>query len=109
MKTLNWNAWGTDHPITFRISRYTNNNNLYIGMITWEEDWPEPWSDLTVNLDAKCAENCAYIDTNNNTDRIVEWLITNKLATLTGEMRSSGFCIYPEMKFNMGKLMEYVS
>ena len=34
MKTLNWNAWGTDHPITFRISRYANNKNLYIGMIT---------------------------------------------------------------------------
>ena len=34
MKTLNWNAWVTDHPITFRISRYANNNNLYIGMIT---------------------------------------------------------------------------
>ena len=24
-------------------------------------------------------------------------------------MRSSGFCVYPEMKFNMDKIMEYVS
>jgi hypothetical protein len=78
-------------------------------MITWEEDWPEPWSDLTVNLGVKCADNCAYIDTNNNGDRIVEWLITNKIATLTGGMRSSGFCVYPEMKFNMDELMKYVN
>ena len=108
MSRLTLNAWGKNHPITFRLSRYADNNNLYVGMITWEEGWPEPWSDLTVNLGVKCAENCAYIDTNNNSDRIVEWLITYKIAILTGGMRSSGFCVYPEMKFNMEELMKYV-
>ena len=109
MKTINWNAWGTNHPITFRLSRYADNGNLYVGMITHEDGYPEPWSDLTVNLDVKCAANCAFIDTNNNSDRIVEWLITNKLATLTGRMESSGFCVYPEMKFNMEELKKYIA
>lgn len=26
MKTLNWNVWGTNHPITFRLSRYASRN-----------------------------------------------------------------------------------
>lgn len=109
MKTINLHSWGSDHPITFRLANYLAHNNLYVGMIVnHDPDFPEHWSDLTVNLDVKCAENCAYIDTNNNGDRIVEWLITNKLATLTGNMRSSGFCVYPEMKFNMRELMQYV-
>lgn len=108
MQTLNWNAWGKDHPVTFRLDNYSENGNLYVGMITWEEGWPEPWSDLTVNLSVKCAKDCAFIDTNNNSDRIVEWLITNKLATLTGRIQQSGFCVYPEMKFNMVELRKYI-
>ena len=108
MNTINWNAWGKDHPITFRLSKYAENDNLYVGMITWEEDFPEPWSDLTVNLSVKCDKDCAFIDTNNNGDRIVEWLTTNNLATLTGRVRQSGFCVYPEMKFNMVELMKYI-
>lgn len=108
MSRLTLNAWGKEHPITFRLDHYADNNNLYVGMVTHEDGYAEPWSDLTVNLDVKCAEDCAFIDTNNNSDRIVEWLITNRLATLTGGMRSSGFCVYPEMKFNMEELMKYV-
>ena len=107
MKTLNWNAWGKDHPITFRLDHYADNDNLYVGMITWEEDWPEPWSDLTVNLDVKCAEDCAFIDTNNNGEKILLWLIENNLGDLTGRMQPSGFCLFPEFKFNMDELMKY--
>lgn len=108
MNTLNWNHWGFDNPITFRLDHYAENNNLYVGMITHADGYPEPYSDLTVNLSVKCDENCAFIDTNNNGDRIVEWLITNKLAALTGRVRQSGFCVYPEMKFDMVELMKYV-
>ena len=108
MNTLNWNAWGRNHPITLRRDKYAANGNLYVGMITWEDGYPEPWSDLTVNIDVKCDENCAFIDTNNNSDRIVEWLITHKLATLTGRVRQSGFCVYPEMKFDMVELAKYI-
>lgn len=108
MKTLNWDPWGFDNPITFRLSNYAENGNLYVGMITHADGYPEPYSDLTVNLSVKCAENCAFIDINNNGDRIVEWLITNKLATLTGRIQPSGFCVYPEMKFDMVELAKYI-
>jgi hypothetical protein len=108
MQTLTLNAWGADHPIAFRLDHYADNRNLYVGMITWEDGWEEPWSDLTVNLDVKCAEDCAFIDTNNNGEKILLWLIQNNLGDLTGRMQPSGFCLFPEFKFNMEELMKYV-
>lgn len=108
MKTLILNKYWKAHPMTFNIDTYIQNGNLYVGLITHEEGYPEPWSDLTVNLGVKCKENCAYIDTNNNGNEIIEWLVENKLGVPTGHMRPSGFCVYPEFEFNMDVLMQYV-
>ena len=108
MKTLILNKYWKEHPMTFDIDIYLKNGNLYVGLITHEEGYPEPWSNLTVNLGVKCKENCAFIDTNNNGNEIIEWLCENKLGSLTGNMWPSGFCVYPEFKFNMDVLMQYV-
>lgn len=108
MKTLTLNKYRKQHPMTFVIGRYANNGNLYVGLITHEEGYPEPWQNLTVNLDMKCKENCAFIDTNNNGNEILWWLIDNGLGDVTEELRDSGFWVYPEFKFNMDKLFEYV-
>ena len=108
MKTLILNKYGKERPITFYLDNYLQNGNLYVGMITHEEGYPEPWSDLTVNLGVECKANCAYIDTNNNGDAIIAWLCENNLGYPTGHMRPSGFCIYPEFEFNMDVLMQYV-
>lgn len=109
MQKLTLNAWGVDNPITFHLASYLENNNLYVGMITHRDGYPEPYADLTVNLSVKCAEDCAFIDTNNCGRSIFEWLVLNELATPTGRFQQSGFCVYPEMKFNMDKLMKYVT
>ena len=61
MQTLTLNVWGKDHPITFELNRYLENNNLYVGMICHDDGYPEPWSDLTVNLSVKCAENSTLV------------------------------------------------
>lgn len=109
MQRLTLNAWGADHPITFHLANYAENNNLYVGMITHYEGYPEPYGDLTVNLSVKCAENCAFIDTNNCGEKILLWLIENKLGDLTGRMQPSGFCLFPEFEFDMNELMKYVT
>ena len=106
---INLNKYGNNHPMTFDLASYVENGNLYVGLVTNEEGYPEPWSNLTVNLSVNCDKDCGYIDTNNNGTEIVEWLITNKLGRLTGKMRTSGWCIYPEFKFNMEKLMQHVN
>lgn len=108
MSTLTLNAWGRNHTITLHTNHYAENGNLYVGLICWDEGWPEPWSDLTVNLSTPCRENCAFIDTNNNGWEIIAWLIENKLGKLTGRERASGWCSYPEFEFDMDEINKYM-
>jgi hypothetical protein len=112
MARLKLTAWGKEHEITLDISHYANNDNLYIGLVCWEDigngEYPEPWSDLTVNLDIRCRPNCAFIDINDNGKEIIDWLMANKLGTPTGRVAHSGFCAYPEFEFNMNEVNKYV-
>lgn len=105
---LNLTKYGKEHPMTFEVDRYLDNGNLYVGLITHEEGYPEPWQNLTVNLGVKCEENCAFIDTNNNGNEILHWLIDNGLGEVTHALKSNGYWVYPEFKFNMETLMKYV-
>jgi hypothetical protein len=105
---LNLYKYGNNHPITMQLSQYAENGNPYVGLITNEEGYNEPWSDLTVNLSILCEKNCAFIDTNNNGEEIIDWLISNNLGKLTGRIEPSGWCVYPEFEFNMEELAKYV-
>ena len=104
---INLNAWGKTHPIEFQFDNYVDNGNLYVGMVTTEDGYPEPWSSLTVNLGVKCAENCAFIDTNNNGVGIIDWLLQNNLGRLTGREMPSGWCRFLEFEFNMEELRKH--
>ena len=105
---INYNKYGKNHPMTFQLANYAENGNLYVGMITNYEGYPEPWSNLTVNLSVPCKPNCAYIDTNNNGSEIINWLESNGLGEKTGRVNFSGWCSYPEFEFNMEALMKHV-
>lgn len=108
MKMLTLNRWGKDHQMTFDLDNYLRNGNLYVGLISHDEGYPEPWSDLTVNLGTKCEANRAFIDVNNNGMDIMNWLVDNKLGRITAREKVSGFCVYPEFEFDMDVLMQYV-
>lgn len=108
MNKLNLNAWGNNHQITLETNTYAENGNLYVGLICWDDGFPLPWSNLTVNLGAKCKPNCSFIDTNNNGDGIISWLEANKLGKLTGRTKASGYCIYPEFEFDMDEVNKYL-
>lgn len=109
MKTLILKKYGKGHPMSFKLARYAENGNLYVGLITHEDGYPEPWQNLTVNLSVKCEENYAFIDTNNNGHEILYWLLENCLGILTGREMRSGFCVYPEFLFFPNRLLEYTS
>ena len=108
---INLKKYGKNHPMTFQLANYADNGSLYVGLITNEEGYPEPWSNLTVNLaeSSRCKPNCAYIDTNNNGDSIVDWLETNGFGEFTGRVGFSGFCIYPEFEFNMEEILKHLA
>ena len=107
MKTLKLNVWGKEHDVTFTTNEYAENGNLYVGIVCFDDGYPEPWSDLTVNLSVKCESNCAFIDTNNNGAGIINWLEDYGIAKSTGRMKQSGFCTYPEVRFDLEKLVEH--
>lgn len=101
--------WGNTQEINFSIEKYASNGNLAIQIWSRDEYGDlEPWSMLTVNLTKKCKPNCAFIDTNNNGEHIVEWLEKNNLGMPTGNFEVSGFCIYPEFEFNMREIKKHV-
>ena len=107
MKTLTLHAWGTDHQMTFEVDKYSQNGNLYVGLLSHDDGYAEPWQNLTVNLGVPCKENCAFIDVNHNGMEIMNWLVDNKLGRVLAREKVSGFCVYPEFEFDMQRLMEY--
>ena len=109
MKTLTLNKYGNEYPMTFEVKNYSNNGNLYVGLITHHEGFPEPWQNLTINLNIPCKANCAFIDINNNGMQILDWLVDNGLGRILAREKVSGFCVYPEFEFDMEKLMEFAN
>lgn len=110
MKTLTLkNDYGHKYEISFKLGMYAANDNLYVGMICYEDGFPEPYGDLTVNLETMLDQDKAYIDTNNNGNSIIKWLLDNELGHFTGNYGFSGLCMYPEFEFDMQKLLEHTS
>ena len=97
-------SFGKIYSVTPHITGYCDNDSLAIQLLC---DNYEPFATLTVNLDASgyCAKDCAFVDTNN-----CPWAGTfireNKLGTPTGRYGRSGFCTYPEYRFDLEKLRE---
>lgn len=105
---INLYKYGSNHPMEFELNNYSNNGNLYVGLITTEDGYPAPWQNLTVNLGISCEPDCAFIDTNNNGEEIIDWLIENNLGKPTGRIKASGWCVYPEFRFNITELTKHL-
>lgn len=86
------------YEVTAIATSYYDNKSLAI--ILYETEGP--FATLTVNLDESddCAKDCAFVDTNN-----CPWAGTfireNELGVPTGRYGHSGFCTYPEYKFDL--------
>lgn len=80
--------------------------NLAIQLFSWQDDYLEQWSTLTVNLDGIREKDCAFIDINNNGEDILVWITRYGLAVPTGSWKRSGYCSYPEYRFKETLLRE---
>lgn len=95
-----------EEELTLTMDTYFNNENMYIGLDCMDDGYPEPFCDLTVNLDETLPPYMAYVDTNNLPQ--AEALIrVAGLGEPTGQMKASGFCMYPLYSFNKERLQEY--
>lgn len=105
-QTLELNTqWGSKEKVQLEISNYRNNNGLYIGLNTVGGEYRESYGDITVNLDGKAPDYCAYVDVNNMPE-LEKFIENNDLGEFTGLTKRSGFCEFPLYMFNPDKLRE---
>lgn len=113
-KTYELNMYGKTYKIALRKTTYRNNNTLAIAMVCIDKKGrEEPFAMLTVNIDDSdvLANNTmAFIDTNNLSDEIVNWLVKNEIGTRMVYIGHSGFCSYPFFAFDeevLANMAEY--
>lgn len=97
--------WGSIEYVQLEINHYVNNGCMYIGLVTWEDGFPEPYGCVTVNLNEKAPDYCGYVDTNNMPE-LENFIKEHELGTFTGLIKQSGFCKYPLYMFDVERLRE---
>lgn len=106
MKTIKINST----EIGFSRETYSNNGNLAIQCwVVKDGVFIEPYAMLTVNLNKKHRENCAFVDYNNCPSDIISVLEDNGWAETTWRIEGSGFCTYYEYEFSDEFLREVVA
>lgn len=97
--------YGGDTEVKLEILPYLNNGRLGISLVGFEDGMPEPYGNLTVNIDAPTPDYCGYLDTN-NLSNAEKFVVDNDLGEFTGLTGRSGYCEYPLYLFNVDKLRE---
>jgi len=100
-------SYGDANTVYPRLNYYVSDNNLYLGLVSYEPEIEamDHYCDVTVNIDTLPYLHAA-IDTNNNGQKMVDFLVENGFGEDTGMKISSGFCRYPIFCFNEEKLRE---
>lgn len=100
-------SYGETERVCITIGAYAHDENIYLGMDFLDRDLGamDFYGDITVNI-TKLQPFMACIDTNNNGDKIVEFLVNNDIAVPTGRSLPSGFCMYPVFRLNKEKLAQ---
>ena len=104
---------GNVHDAYIQEDAYAVNGRIFLGLWTNDLDCPggyfEPYCDITVNLPREplTGKSCAFVDVN-NAPFITRFLEENGLAEPTGVMGFSGWCAYPEYRFNMDAVREHL-
>ena len=107
---LKLSSLGGDYEVAFVIASYIG-EKLAIAIEYYDSEYHAlmPYATLTVNLAGeKCEKDCAFVDTNNLGEKILRWIADNNLGAPTGRYASSGYCAYPEVKFNMDEVRKHV-
>jgi len=97
--------YGGDTEVKLEVLPYLNNGRLGISLVGYEDGFPEPFGNLTVNIDAPTPDYCGYLDTN-NLSNAEKFVADNDLGEFTGLTGRSGYCEYPLYLFNVDKLRE---
>ena len=108
IKTYELNSeYGGKYIVSPWIDMYGNNDNLFVGLYCQDKggEYWEPFCDVTVNT-VSLAYLEGAIDTNNNGEKIVDFLETNGFGQRTPYVVKSGFCTFPIFKFDEERLKQ---
>lgn len=105
-KTYCIELYGKIFKLMLARSTYTYGNRLAV--LAFEEDG-ERFASISVNIPEEMLTDekaCCFIDTN-NCPWAPAFLEKYELAEFTGNIGFSGFCVYPEYRFDLTKLKEF--
>ena len=102
---FNW-EFGRE-TVSLEVGSYAYGERLYIGMISYGEDGPEPFADMTVNIPAYSLEpNEAFINGDISKD-LLNFIRANRLGKILPYTVQSGFGRYSAVAINLSRLKEY--
>ena len=107
-ETLTYNWQYGQEELILTVNTYTNNNSLYVGLLSQTEYGLEPFDDLTVNLPDQGTPlkiNEAYISNLASADKLA-FIRQHHLGTVLPERGFSGFCSYAKVSFDLDRLKE---
>ena len=81
---------------------------LSISLIDFDEEYPEPYCDVTVRIPGApaCREDEAYVKEWSENAGLGDWLVENGIATRTGISARTGYVTAYQYKFDMDKVRE---
>lgn len=91
----------------FTTDTYSTNGNTYVGILCKENNFIEPYCNLTVNLDMQLNEGLAFIDVNNADINLLLFLEEQGFISPTNVSKPSGYVNYPLYRLNLNKIEEY--
>jgi len=102
---LKINLFGSDYPVTLKISRYQENGGLYLGLLdAGDEEYGGSFADITVNMGCRLPNDCAAVKNYSENEGMEKFLVENGLGKPTGQGLSSGYVTVPVFKFDMDRL-----
>lgn len=109
IKTAPFHSPFGDHELTVTVCSYAVNKRLAVNLLCKEDGYWEPYASLTVNLPAEpLRPNEAFVKCFDENQGLMDFILDNKLGkVLPGQEGYSGFCAYPKIAFDMGKLREF--
>lgn len=95
--------------VGFEVGKYTYNGTISVMAYCNGEYGAEPFGSITVNIEDSdtCVNDCNFIDSNNMSADVLLFLEENNIAHPTGRVGNSGYCVYPEYRFNKEFIREY--
>ena len=99
IKTIPFKWVHGEEVVSLEVSRYNNNDRLYVGMMSYTSGYPELFADITVNIAEYPLEiNEAFIKSDLSDD-IINFLIKNELGELLPYIEQSGYDMYYAFAF----------